>query len=66
MSEQPQTLIYEDAEKAVEVRLDETRETVWLTLLVAESDSANKETMIRLIMNMLAGGHSQVSDELGV
>lgn len=26
-----------------------------LTLLVAESDPANKETMIRLIMNMLAG-----------
>lgn len=26
-----------------------------LTLLVAESDAANKETMIRLIMNMLAG-----------
>ena len=25
-----------------------------LTLLVAESDPANKETMIRLIMNMLA------------
>jgi hypothetical protein len=25
------------------------------TLLVAESDPANKETMIRLIMNMLAG-----------
>lgn len=27
-----------------------------LTLLVAESDPANKETMIRLIMNMLADG----------
>lgn len=27
-----------------------------LTLLVAESDPANKDTMIRLIMNMLAGG----------
>jgi len=26
-----------------------------LTLLVAESDAANKETMIRLIMHMLAG-----------
>lgn len=26
-----------------------------LTLLVAESDPANKDTMIRLIMNMLAG-----------
>ncbi len=26
-----------------------------LTLLVAESDPANKETMIRLVMNMLAG-----------
>jgi prophage maintenance system killer protein len=26
-----------------------------LTLLVAESDAANKETMIRLVMNMLAG-----------
>ena len=26
-----------------------------LTLLVAESDPANKKTMIRLIMNMLAG-----------
>jgi len=25
-----------------------------LTLLIAESDPANKETMIRLIMNMLA------------
>jgi hypothetical protein len=25
-----------------------------LTLLVAESDPANKETMIRLVMNMLA------------
>lgn len=31
MSEQPQILIYEDAEKAVDVRLDEGRETVWLT-----------------------------------
>jgi prophage maintenance system killer protein len=29
-----------------------------LTLLVAESDPANKETMIRLIMNMLAGDFS--------
>ncbi|MCG5524085.1 virulence RhuM family protein [Ectothiorhodospira haloalkaliphila] len=29
-----------------------------LTLLVAESDAANKETMIRLIMNMLAGTHN--------
>ncbi|SEK66631.1 RhuM family protein [Halomonas daqiaonensis] len=28
---------------------------VALTLLVAESDPANKETMVRLIMNMLAG-----------
>ncbi|WP_175546925.1 hypothetical protein [Modicisalibacter ilicicola] len=37
-----------------------------LTLLVAESDPANKETTIRLIMNMLAGGHPQVSGELGV
>lgn len=27
-----------------------------LTLLVAESDPSNKETMIRLIMNMLAAG----------
>lgn len=26
-----------------------------LTLLVAESDPANKDTLIRLIMNMLAG-----------
>ncbi|WP_232362751.1 hypothetical protein [Desulfosudis oleivorans] len=26
-----------------------------LTLLVAESDPANKDVMIRLIMNMLAG-----------
>nr|WP_298414827.1 virulence protein RhuM/Fic/DOC family protein [uncultured Halomonas sp.] len=31
MSEQLQILIYEDAEKAVDVRLDEGRETVWLT-----------------------------------
>ncbi|WP_204352827.1 virulence RhuM family protein [Salinicola peritrichatus] len=31
MGEQPQILIYEDAEKAVDVRLDEGRETVWLT-----------------------------------
>ncbi|MCK2044256.1 hypothetical protein [Chromohalobacter moromii] len=31
MSEQPQILIYEDADKAVDVRLDEGRETVWLT-----------------------------------
>ncbi|WP_280570926.1 hypothetical protein [Chromohalobacter sp. 296-RDG] len=31
MSEQSQILIYEDAEKAVDVRLDEGRETVWLT-----------------------------------
>jgi prophage maintenance system killer protein len=31
MSEQPQILIYEDAEKAVDVRLDEGRKTVWLT-----------------------------------
>lgn len=31
MSEQPQILIYEDAEKAVDVRLDDGRETVWLT-----------------------------------
>ncbi|MFC0267247.1 hypothetical protein [Kushneria aurantia] len=30
MSEQPQILIYEDAEKAVDVRLDEGRKTVWL------------------------------------
>ncbi|WP_204352828.1 type II toxin-antitoxin system death-on-curing family toxin [Salinicola peritrichatus] len=29
-----------------------------LTLLVAESDPANKETMIRLIMNMLANDFS--------
>ncbi|MBK1674254.1 hypothetical protein CKO35_13260 [Ectothiorhodospira shaposhnikovii] len=29
-----------------------------LTLLVAESDAAHKETMIRLIMNMLAGTHN--------
>lgn len=28
-----------------------------LTLLVAESDPANKETMIRLIINMLATGN---------
>ncbi|WP_136066911.1 virulence protein RhuM/Fic/DOC family protein [Modicisalibacter radicis] len=31
MSEQSQILIYEDADKAVDVRLDEGRETVWLT-----------------------------------
>lgn len=31
MSEQPQILIYEDAEKAVDVRLDEGHDTVWLT-----------------------------------
>lgn len=31
MSEQLQILIYEDADKAVDVRLDEGRETVWLT-----------------------------------
>ncbi|MCG7601498.1 hypothetical protein MHM84_17155 [Halomonas sp. McH1-25] len=31
MNEQRQILIYEDAYKAVEVRLDEGRETVWLT-----------------------------------
>nr|WP_299244765.1 virulence protein RhuM/Fic/DOC family protein [uncultured Halomonas sp.] len=31
MREQLQILIYEDAEKAVDVRLDESRETVWLT-----------------------------------
>ncbi|REC95571.1 virulence protein RhuM/Fic/DOC family protein [Kushneria indalinina] len=31
MSESLQILIYEDAEKAVDVRLDEGRETVWLT-----------------------------------
>ncbi|MCK0769739.1 virulence protein RhuM/Fic/DOC family protein [Chromohalobacter canadensis] len=31
MSEQPQILIYEDADKAVDVRLDDGRETVWLT-----------------------------------
>ena len=31
MSEQLPILIYEDAEKAVDVRLDEGRETVWLT-----------------------------------
>jgi hypothetical protein len=30
-----------------------------LTLLVAESDPTHKETMIRLIMNMLATGTSQ-------
>ena len=30
-----------------------------LTLLVAESDPANKETMIRLIMNMLAQGEKE-------
>ncbi len=31
MSEQLQILIYEDADKAVDVRLDDGRETVWLT-----------------------------------
>jgi prophage maintenance system killer protein len=31
MSEQPQILIYEDAQKAVDVRLDEGHDTVWLT-----------------------------------
>jgi len=30
-----------------------------LTLLVAESDPANKETMIRLVMNMLAAGSTK-------
>jgi len=30
-----------------------------LTLLVAESDPANKETMIRLVMNMLAPGSNE-------
>lgn len=34
-----------------------------LTLLIAESDPANKETMVRLIMNMLASPEARVSGE---
>ena len=34
-----------------------------LTLLIAESDPANKETMVRLIMNMLATPEARVSGE---
>ena len=34
-----------------------------LTLLIAESDPANKETMVRLIMNMRATPEARVSDE---
>ncbi|SDN68808.1 Fic/DOC family protein [Halomonas shengliensis] len=34
-----------------------------LTLLIAESDPANKETMVRLIMNMLAIPEARVSGE---
>ncbi|MDI5892325.1 RhuM family protein [Halomonas rhizosphaerae] len=34
-----------------------------LTLLIAESDPANKEIMVRLIMNMLASSEARVSGE---
>ncbi|MBZ5877440.1 virulence protein RhuM/Fic/DOC family protein [Chromohalobacter israelensis] len=57
MSEQPQILIYEDADKAVDVRLDEGRETVWLTQRqMAELFDKDVRTVNEHVLNVYEEG----------
>ncbi|MEO1853060.1 virulence protein RhuM/Fic/DOC family protein [Chromohalobacter sp.] len=57
MSEQPQILIYEDADKAVDVRLDEGRETVWLTQRqMAELFDKDVRTVNEHVLNVYKEG----------
>lgn len=57
MSEQLQILIYEDADKAVDVRLDEGRETVWLTQRqMAELFDKDVRTVNEHVLNVYEEG----------
>ncbi len=57
MSEQLQILIYEDTEKAVDVRLDEGHETVWLTQRqMAELFDKDVRTINEHVLNVYEEG----------